>query len=93
MKIYLISYDLHTSGQNYTLLYDAIKAYEDWQHPMESLWAIYTNEDANTIYDKLRSKIDNNDSIFVVQMSSSDRQGWLPKSFWQWINEKEKSNV
>lgn len=89
MKIYLISYDLRKPGQNYTPLYDAIKAYGDWQHPMESLWAVYTNENANTIYENLRSKIDDNDNLLIVLMDTKERQGWLPRSFWQWVNEKD----
>lgn len=89
-KIYLISYDLRKPGQNYTPLYDAIKAYGDWQHPMESLWAVYTNEDVNSIYSNLRTKIDDNDNLFIVLMDTRERQGWLPRSFWQWVNEKEK---
>lgn len=90
MKIYLISYDLRKPGQNYTPLYDAIKAYGDWQHPMESLWAVYTSEDVNSIYSNLRTKIDDNDNLFIVLMDTRERQGWLPRSFWQWVNEKEK---
>ncbi len=88
MNIYLISYDLRKPGQNYTSLYEAIKAYGDWQHPMESLWAIYTDEDANEICNKLRPKIDVNDSILVVRLSMDTYQGWLPKSFWEWVNSK-----
>ena len=90
MNIYLISYDLRKPGQNYTPLYDAIKAYGDWQHPMESCWAVYTDEDANAISASLRKNIDENDCLFVVKMNpTDDRQGWLPKSFWEWIKSKE----
>lgn len=88
MNIYIISYDLRKPSQNYTSLYEAIKAYGDWQHPMESLWAIYTDEDANEICNKLRPKIDVNDSILVVRLSMDTYQGWLPKSFWEWVNSK-----
>lgn len=92
MKIYLISYDLRKPGQNYTPLYDAIKAYRDWQHPMESLWAVYTDKDANAISDDLREHIDENDCLLVVAMDS-EYQGWLPKSFWTWVNERKNKNV
>jgi hypothetical protein len=88
MNIYLISYDLRTPGRNYTPLYDAIKAYGDWQHPMESFWTISTDDDANAIFNKLSPNIDNNDSLFIIQMDSKDMQGWLPKSFWEWINKR-----
>lgn len=92
MNIYIISYDLRTPGRNYTPLYDAIKAYGDWQHPMESFWTISTDDDANVIFNKLSPNIDNNDSLFIIQMDLKDMQGWLPKSFWEWIN-KSKMNT
>lgn len=88
MNIYLISYDLRKPGQNYTSLYEVIKAFGDWQHPMESLWAICSNEKANDIYAKLRPNIDGNDSLLVVRLTMDDHQGWLPKSFWEWVNSK-----
>ena len=93
MKIYLISYDLRKPGQNYTPLYDAIKAYGDWQHPMESLWAVYTGMNANSISENLRSKMDENDSLFVVAMDCSDYQGWMSKNFWEWVNKRKNTNV
>jgi len=92
MKIYLISYDLRKPGQNYTPLYDAIKAYGDWQHPMESLWAVFTEHDANMISEDLRKHIDENDCLLVVAMNS-EYQGWLPKSFWTWVNDRKNKNV
>lgn len=93
-KIFLISYDLRKPGQNYTPLYEAIKAYGDWQHPMESLWAVFTDMDANSIFENLRRNIDENDSLLIVSMDENcNHQGWLPKSFWEWVNQRLKRNV
>ena len=90
-KTFLITYDLKRPGQNYSDLYDAIKSEGDWQHPLESTWAVKTETSvsANTLYERLRPFIDENDSLFVVEITAQDRQGWLAESFWTWLKEKK----
>ena len=86
-KTFLVTYDLKRPGQNYSDLYDAIKSEGDWQHPLESTWMIKTDNSvlANTIYEHLRPCIDENDSLFIVEITAQDSQGWLAKSFWEWL--------
>lgn len=87
--IYLIIYDLRNPGKDYNALYDAIKSLSpNWQHPLESTWfvSIAGGLTSQAIFDRLRVCIDDNDNLFIVNMSDpADRQGWLPKNFWQWI--------
>lgn len=88
MKTFLITYDLKKVGQNYSELYNAIKSLGDWQHPMESVWLVAVDSQfvfANDLYDKVKETIDENDSLFVVDITSQDRQGWMPKSLWEWL--------
>ena len=91
-KTFLITYDLKRPGQNYSDLYDAIKSEGDWQHPLESIWAVKTGTSvsAGTLYKRLRPLIDENDSLFIVEITDQDRQGWLAKSFWTWLKENKK---
>ena len=91
-KTFLITYDLKRPGQNYSDLYDAIKSEGDWQHPLESIWAVKTGTSvsARTLYKRLRSYIDEKDSLFIVEITDQDRQGWLAKSFWTWLKENKK---
>ncbi len=90
MKVFLISYDLRKVGQNYTSLYDSIKSLSsNWQHPMESFWGVRVSDDvdATHIYERLRTSIDENDSLFIVEINkTTDRQGWMPKTFWTWLS-------
>lgn len=88
-KLYLITYDLKKPGQNYSELYEAIKSLGDWQHPLESSWLVRVNDKirAQDIYNRLRPKIDDNDRIFITEIpSENNRQGWLSKTFWTWLN-------
>lgn len=92
MKYYLISYDLRSPGRDYSALYDEIKSYMDYQHPMESTWVVHVPDSVKPtdLRIKLLSKMDQNDSIFVVDISESAYSGWLPSSFWKWYRQADK---
>jgi len=97
VKLYAVIYDLRQPGRKYNELYDAIKAAAgngNWQHPMESFWVLafseFSQEDAKSLCISLQKHIDENDSIMVCKIES-DYEGWMPKSFWEWIKmQKEK---
>lgn len=87
--VYLITYDLRVPGRDYTSLYNTIKEYGDWQHPVESTWFISSNLPADDIYNHLFQFIDKNDRLLVIQVNQTNKQGWLAKSFWDWLNSKK----
>ena len=84
MEIYMINYDLHKPGQNYSSLFKEIQL-KECCHAMESCWLVYTNENAEMLYNRLCKHIDKNDHILVSNFGN-DRQGWLPKNVWEWID-------
>jgi len=84
-----ISYELQKPGQNYDALYDAIKKAPSWCHPMTSHWFIRTEESAQTWVDRLRRVMDQNDSIFIVNITGQERAGWMPKTAWEWLSQNE----
>lgn len=86
--IVLITYDLKQPGRNYTPLYETIKSLGDWRHPLESTWFVQMEDgtDLNSVVDRLKSSSDVNDFFFAVEIKKH-YQGWLPKSFWAWINQ------
>lgn len=86
MNIYVITYDLRTPGQDYQRLYQEIKK-SDCCHAMDSVWLIFTAEDADQINQRLRRKIDQNDFLFVCRLSA-DRNGWMRRDVWNWINQR-----
>ncbi|MDC7120287.1 hypothetical protein OMK64_01910 [Cellulomonas fimi] len=88
MPAILISYDLNTPGQKYDRLYEAIKKQGAWLHLLDSAWIVSgPTLTAQRVYDALRPMIDTNDHIFCVNISGASRQGWLPKTSWNWINQ------
>lgn len=86
MSAYLVTYDLNTPGQDYDALIERIKAYGTWAKLMKSTWIVVSNASANTVYTDLRETMDNSSRLFVVDISGQDRQGWLAKSTWEWID-------
>lgn len=91
MKLYVVSYDLKTPGRDYSPLYDAIKELGEWQHPLESTWVIATEEfDENSIYTHLKKTLEDRDLLLILEIKPESRQGWLAKSFWEWMNEIAK---
>lgn len=93
LKTFIITYDLRQPERNYSTLYAAIKNMAgegNWQHPLESVWVVSVLEtfSANDIYNVVRNEIDDNDSLFIADITAKDRQGWLAKSFWEWMKNK-----
>ena len=87
-KFYIITYDLKVPGRDYASLYSAIRNSAEWQHPLESVWLVYTSKNANTLYNEIRPSMDNSDLLFIAEIDPIDRQGWMAKSCWEWMNSK-----
>lgn len=85
---YIISYDLKGVGTDYSVLYEAIKSVGEWQHPLESTWVVKSDLNQNQIYDKLKPAMDAIDQVLIFRIYPRERQGWLAKSFWEWMHNK-----
>ncbi len=71
MSSKIIEYDLRAPGRDYAALYDAIKEYATWARVTESTWFIKTNETCVQVRDKLMKLMDNNDRLFVGELSGT----------------------
>lgn len=91
MNLMMIQYDLNRSGQNYDSLITAIKSYGTYCKVLDSFWMVRTSQSADTVCEKLRKHMDNNDHIFVNRFDTSDYQWWLPKDVTEWIH-RQKTN-
>ena len=90
--VYLITYDINTAVNRYDSLYEEIKLLGDsYYHPLESVWSISCESSVRAITDRLKRKLDVRDSIFVTEIHPEYRMdGWLPKSFWEWLKDNMK---
>jgi len=85
-KVYVVSYDLNKSGQDYKGLYGELKKSRGYWHYLDSTWLIYTGESANELYDRIGEHIDKNDLALVIEVRRN-YQGWLPEKAWDWIRQ------
>lgn len=69
MKIYLVTYDLHVKGQNYTDLLAKIKESAKWARLSESSYAIGTEKTPQQLYDYLNISLDSNDQLYIVTIT------------------------
>lgn len=91
--IYLITYNINTTYNNYDSLYEAIKQIGySYKHPQESTWFIATEKpiDTNWMTRELRHFLWERDSIFIAELNPTNNvQGWLSLDFWDWY----KNNI
>ncbi|WP_367330240.1 SinR family protein [Sphingobacterium multivorum] len=90
-KVYVVSYDLNKSGQDYVGLYGELKKSQAYWHYLDSTWLIYTGESANELYDRKGEHIDKNDLALVIEVRRN-YQGWLPEKAWEWIRQHVSFN-
>lgn len=83
MKKYAISYDLNKQNKNYDGLISEIKNF-NYIEVMKSMWFVKTNFSAYEIYSKLKPQIDNNDFLFISEITS-DHMGFLRSEVVNWL--------
>lgn len=85
--VYFITYDLNKAGKDYEGVYQAIKdSSEFWCHYWDSSWLIKSNlQTADAIFEKIKPHLDKDDRCLVVEVKNN-KQGWLEKKQWDFID-------
>lgn len=86
--VYTISYDLNKPGKDYSALYEAIKSYGYWSHPLDSTWFISTTQTSEQVFNTLKSVMDPTDELLVTaakapatwDIHDADASNWLKQS-------------
>lgn len=85
MGTFVISYDL-VKTKDYESLFEKIKSYGTWSHPLLSTWVVVSNKSATQIRDDLLTVLDDDDRLFIVESSGNSswknvrcRSEWLQK--------------
>lgn len=86
MNTIIINYDLNKPGQNYSDLYQKIKSLGSaWCHPLESTWIVKTNMTYEQVRDSLKSVIDKNDKLLVIDLKGNAAWHGLDSECSQWL--------
>ncbi len=85
---YLIVHELNNKTKNYTELFDTIKSSgTTWWHYLETTWIIESDKTPDKISNIITPYIDKSqDFVLVVKIDAYQKQGWLPKEAWDWLN-------
>lgn len=90
MNTYIITYDLHTPGQNYEDLLKKIKRYEAWAKIWLSAYIVESSVTALAIRNDLQSVLDINDKLFVWVIRAPAAWSWLGDEVSKWLMSRLK---
>ena len=90
-KVYIVSYDLMGSENDYEELFSTLTSFPAWWHFLASTWLVVTDLNAVSVFEKLRPYIDDKANILVME-AGSDCAGWLPNKAWEWIRAQRATN-
>jgi len=93
MAAYIVTYDLHQTGQNYDCIKKKLESFPKCWHMQGSVWVVETNQTALHVRDSLNSCLDDNDNLLVARLSGEAAwQGfkdagskWLKKLLEQFV--------
>ena len=87
MGIYQIDYDLRKQ-RNYESLYERIKSYPNWCHPLESTWVIRANHTATQIRDHLLQAMDKDHGLLVTRLTGEAAWHGLGDKVADWLRQE-----
>lgn len=60
----------------------------DWVNYGSNCWIVYTNSSPQVWFDRLKPLIHNDDYVFICEIDTKNRRGWLPQLVWDWLDKK-----
>lgn len=89
--LHLITYDLKNKDKNYEALYEQIKQCGSyWWHYLDSVWIIQSDKTISECHNLIKSQMDDNDRLFIVEITNQKYQGWLPSTAWEWLKDHNR---
>jgi CRISPR/Cas system-associated endoribonuclease Cas2 len=85
VSMFVVSYDLNKSGQDYEAIHKRIKSWPTHWHMQGSVWLIVTTDSVTTIRDHIQKVMDNNDKLFVAKLSSEAAWKGYSSNISEWL--------
>ncbi|MGC2411464.1 MAG: hypothetical protein WA459_02060 [Stellaceae bacterium] len=85
-----ISFSFWDGDNRVSQLKPIFKKALDWCRYAPNCWIVYTSSSAERWYERLRPFISDEDCLFIVEINLDERQGWLSRSTWDWLD-KDRS--
>lgn len=87
MAAYIVTYDLHQQGQNYSCIIEKLESYGTHWHMQGSVWIISTSLSAAEIRDHLTPCLDSNDKLFVGRLQGEAAWYGYPDNITKWLKD------
>jgi hypothetical protein len=84
-RFLLVSFNFEGREPPYAKIQESLNNAIDWVRYAPNCYLLYTTTDVPSWYSRLKEIVHADDSIFVVEINLTNRQGWLPKMVWEWI--------
>lgn len=84
-KTYLLSFDPHRTDA--IALHQVIKnsrLISGWSHYLGSTYLLVSREPLQNIHNEIKTKWPNQ-RYFIAEINPENKNGWLPKDAWSWI--------
>ena len=60
----------------------------DWFRYDSKCWVIYSNSSIDTWIVRLKKLVEPNGRLFICKLDINDKNGWMTREFWDWINKQ-----
>jgi hypothetical protein len=57
----------------------------DWYRIDINSWVVWTSSAPEKWYSRVRKHLQDNDTVFICELKSDERSGWMPRRFWDFI--------
>lgn len=91
MSVYAITYDLHAPQQDYDKLHDSIKSLGAYSKSFDSFWLVDSSLKASEIRDKIKSVVDSDDILLVIEVKKHWASFNLPNGAVEWLKSEKRS--
>jgi hypothetical protein len=86
MSALMVGYDLNKPGHDYSKVVDYLKSFDNWWHYLDSTWIVVTTKTTSEVRDKLKTLIDANDEVLVINVTGDAWASWLNKDANDWLS-------
>lgn len=87
MAVYIVAYDLHKQGQNYSCITQKLESYSAYWHMQGSVWIVVSDKKATEIRDSLKACLDSNDDLFVGRLSGEAAWSGYGSEVTEWLKD------
>ena len=84
---FYIVYVKRIAGVTYDDVEEKMNLANDWYRLKNDIWVIYSTSDPEKWYERLSPLVKDGGNVFICQLNVSRRQGWMPKGFWNWLDQ------